>query len=443
MSRRPLASRVTWGMAAVAALSALVLACAAAITACFLWEAQARHDLADATETLSGAIKREAHEERLTLEAAAAEAFRESAVPGDRQEVWAGSRLVAAAGAGPLIGVDPAGAASSAWIVATRRLPGGLVLVVGTPADQGRRALRVFAFSLLFASPLCLAVAFWVGRAVARRTTRPLLDLQARIRGLRPLEPLPPAADADASAEVADLEDAFRALWGRLEDTVRREREFAANASHELRMPLARIRLLAERARPAAAGEGRLALDAQVQEVDRLVRLVESLLVLSRDASAGVPRGEAVNVADVARRVAGRVLDGRRGDCAFPDEALVRGDEDLIEIAVQNLLDNARKFAAGEEPVRATLTDGAGRVRLEVTTPGAHIAAAQCERLFDRFYRAPDARAQRDGYGLGLALARHVARLHGGDVRCVSPEAEDARFALELPAWSADVTRRG
>ena len=250
--------------------------------------------------------------------------------------------------------------ASSAWIVATRRLPDGLVLVVGTPADQGRRALRVFAFSLLFASPLCLAVAFWVGRAVARRTTRPLLDLQARIRGLRPLEPLPPAADADASAEVADLEDAFRALWGRLEDTVRREREFAANASHELRMPLARIRLLAERARPAAAGEGRLALDAQVQEVDRLVRLVESLLVLSRDASAGVPRGEAVNVADVARRVAGRVLDGRRGDCAFPDEALVRGDEDLIEIAVQNLLDNARKFAAGEEPVRATLTDGAG-----------------------------------------------------------------------------------
>src|SRR5207237_745193 len=161
LSRRPLASRVTWGMAAVAALSALVLACAAAITACFLWEAQARHDLADATETLSGAIKREAHEERLTLEAAAAEAFRER------------------------------------------------------------------------------AVAFWVGGAVARRTTRPLLDLQARIRGLRPLEPLPPAADADASAEVADLEDAFRALWGRLEDTVRREREFAANASHELRMPLA------------------------------------------------------------------------------------------------------------------------------------------------------------------------------------------------------------
>jgi len=67
-------------------------------------------------------------------------------------------------------------------------------------------------------------------------------------------------------------------------------------------------------------------------------------------------------------------------------------------------------------PVRAVLSDDGGRVRLEVTTPGAHIPAAQCERLFDRFYRAPEVRAQGNGYGLGLALARHVARLHGGDM---------------------------
>jgi two-component system heavy metal sensor histidine kinase CusS len=73
-----------------------------------------------------------------------------------------------------------------------------------------------------------------------------------------------------------------------------------------------------------------------------------------------------------------------------------------------------------------------------VTTPGAHIPAAQSERLFDRFYRAPEVRAQGNGHGLGLALARHVARLHGGDVQCVSTESEDARFALQLPAWTAD-----
>jgi two-component system OmpR family sensor kinase len=84
------------------------------------------------------------------------------------------------------------------------------------------------------------------------------------------------------------------------------------------------------------------------------------------------------------------------------------------------------------------LSDEGGRVRLEVTTPGARIAAAQCERLFDRFYRAPEVRAQSAGHGLGLALARHVARLHGGDVQCISAESEDVRFALQLPAWTAD-----
>jgi signal transduction histidine kinase len=394
---------------------------------------------------LAGAVDRESLEEHLSLAEAAPEALRESTVPGVRVEVWTAGGLVAATGSGPEIGREGSAARDAAadWVVHRRNLGDGLVLVVAAPANYGRRALRVFAFSLLVASPVCVVFAFVVGRAVARRATRPLIDLQSRIGGVRGLEPLPPPGEGDAPAEVADLEDAFRALWTRLEGTVRRERDFAANASHELRLPLTRIRLLAERARAGSSPDGRAALDAQVEEVDRLVRVVESLLVLARDTSAGIPRGEAVNLADVARRVTARVLDGSEGEYSFPDEAVVRGDEDLIEIAVQNLLENARKFAAGPEPVRAVLSDEGGRVRLEVTTPGAHIPAAQSERLFDRFYRAPDVRAQGNGHGLGLALARHVARLHGGDVQYVSAESEDARFALELPAWSADTPPAG
>jgi signal transduction histidine kinase len=435
-----MASRVTRGTAVVAAVSALMLAAAGAGTAWLLWEADQRQQLRDEADSLAGAVDREAQEEHLSAAAAAPEALRESAVPGVRVEVWTAAGLVAATGTGPEIGREGSAARDAAadWVVHRRTLRDGLVLVIAAPANYGRRALRVFVFSLLVASPVCVAVAFVVGRAVARRATRPLIHLQTRIGGVRALEPLPPSEEGDAPAEVADLEDAFRALWTRLEGTVRRERDFAANASHELRLPLARIRLLAERARAGSSREGRAALDAQVEEVDRLVRVVESLLVLARDTSAGIPRGEAVNLADVARRVTARVFDGPTGQCSFPDEAVVRGDEDLIEIAVQNLLENARKFAAGPEPVRAVLSDEGGRVRLEVTTPGAHIPAAQSERLFDRFYRAPEVRAQGNGHGLGLALARHVARLHGGDVQCVSTESEDARFALQLPAWTAD-----
>ena len=439
-----MASRVTRGMAVVAAVSALVLAGAAAGTAWLLWKADQRQQLRDQAELLVAAVEREAGEESLTPEAAAPEALRESAVQGARVEVWTAAGLLASTGSGPEIGREGSAASDAAadWIVHRRKMRDGLVLVIAAPANYERRALRIFAVSLLGASPVCVAVAFAMGRAVARRATRPLIDLQSRIGGVRALEPLPPPQERDVPAEVADLEDAFRALWARLEGTVGRERDFAANASHELRMPLARIRLLAERARAGASRDGRAAIDAQVSEVDRLVRVVESLLVLARDTSAGIPHGEAVNLADVARRVTARVFDGS-GECSFPDEAVVRGDEDLIEIAVQNLLENARKFAASPSPVRAVLSDEGGRIRLEVTTPGARIAASQCERLFDRFYRAPEVRVQSEGHGLGLALARHVARLHGGDVQCVSDESEDARFALQLPAWTADPPHAG
>lgn len=436
MSRPPMAARITRGTVLVAAVSALVLAAAAALTARVLWLAEQRQELRDAAGALVGAIDREKVEEHTTMEGAAPEALRESTTAGARVEVWSGSRLVAVMGNGPEIGAAGDEAGIPGWIVHRRPVADGLLLAIAVPAADARRALRVFAFSVLFAAPVCLAVALWVGRVVARRATRPLLDLQTRIQELGALEPLPPPAQDDAPAELALLEDAFRALWSRLQETVRREREFAANASHELRLPLARIRLLAERARaasPAAAGP---ALEAQMKELDRLVRLVESLLVLARDTSAGVPRGETVNVADVARRVGARLLDGS-AQCVFPDEAIVRGDEDLIEIAVHNLLENARKFSAGPGPIQAVLSNGGDLVRLEVTTPGARIAALERERVFDRFYRAPEARGQSDGHGLGLALARHVARLHGGDVCCVSGEHEDARFRLDLPVWRA------
>jgi signal transduction histidine kinase len=439
LSRRSIAVRVTWGTAAVAASCALMLAAAAGLTASRLWRNQEQQFLRRTADGLAAGIAHEAEEAGGPLATGAAEALHETTLPADHVEVWNGVRLLASSGGGPTLGADHDAQPldSDEWVVYRRPLPEGLTLVVAARAEHGRRALRVFGFSLALASPVCLVVALVVGRAVALRATRPLLDLQARIRALRALEPLPPASYGDVPVEIADLEDAFRVLWARLEGTVRREREFAANASHELRMPLARIRLLAERARGQPGAEARAALDAQVEEVDRLVRLIESLLILARDASAGIPRGEAVNVADVARRVTERILPAERSECAFPDEAVVRGDEELIEIAVQNLLDNARKFAVGPEAVRAVLTDGGGRVLLEVTTPGARIPSAECERLFDRFYRAPEARAQREGHGLGLTLARHVARLHGGDVRCVSSESEDVRFALELPGWSS------
>jgi len=424
-------------MVLVAVLSALLLALASSLAARLLWEARERRELSKASDALAAAISREAGEQDASPAQAAAEAFRESTLPGYRAELWRGRELLVSTVPGETAASSGVVAAQG-WIRNSRPLQGGLLLVLSEPPEHGKGALTVFAYSLALAAPACLLVAVLVSRVVARRATRPLIDLQERIAALRGLEPLPASHALDIPLEVSDLEVAFRDLWQRLGAMLHREGEFAANASHELRLPLTRIRLQAERALVDAGPTARAALAAQASEVDRLTKLLDSLLVLARDPSSALPAGETVNLADVCQRVAERSLLGSRATaCCFPDEAFVRGDEALIEIAVENLFDNARKFAVGPSPIRAELRPVDHSFRLSVTTPGARIAAGDEDRLFDRFYRDPRARAQTEGHGLGLALARHVARLHGGDVRCESREAEDARFSLELPAWVA------
>ena len=213
---------------------------------------------------------------------------------------------------------------------------------------------------------------------------------------------------------------------------------FAANAAHELRTPLTRLLLLAEQAKESSnEPERRATLERQVDEITRLSRLVDALLVLARSEERGTKAGDAVNLADLARD-AGRRIDRSLAEVGIdgPDEALVRGDEDLLRIAVGNLLENAYKFGTGAAPlVVVRVQDGA--VELRVTTPGARIDATERDLLFDRFYRGPAARANHVGHGLGLSLARHIARIHDGDVHLVSSPDQDPCFVLRMPLWRA------
>ena len=443
-ARESIVTRVVRGTVFVALLSSLVLASTAAIVARVLWRSSEERELEATLSALVRVIQAEAVEDKTTIEKAAPDAIDESALVGFRIEVWNGDRLVverparAKAAPGAAIAGNPAEGAGG-WLVRTAPLPDGLTLRLALPEGRGRRALRIFWLSLALSAPLCLLIAVAVGRYVGRRTTRALVAFSDRIAAIRGVEGLTPDHGRDAPAEVADLERVFGDLLDRLADQMRREREFASNASHELRTPLTAIRLRAERARRGAEAGAAAELDTLVAEVDRMVRLVDSLLVLARDVRSGVPRGEVVNLADVTRAAAARTFGGASGpESELPDEALVGGDEALIGIAVENLLDNARKFTSRDGPGRVVLTADRSRVRLTVTSPGARISDSEREKLFERFFRSPQGRETRDGHGLGLPLARHIARLHGGEVSCISEAGEDARFALDLPAWGAD-----
>ena len=445
MTARTLTARVLRGTVFVALATALAGAASATLIARSLWEAHERAALRDLASGLVEAVRREAAEEGVALDAAAAEALRESVTAGQRAEVWRGAVLVASSPPGPPLGPpfasgetapEPArNAPRGAWLVETRPLPAGLTLLVAAPRERVAEVLRIFGWSLILSAPVCVVLAVLTGRVVGRRAARPLLEFKDRIAAARPFDPLPQGPPPDV-LEVQALETSFRGLWDRLRDAMAREVEFAANAAHELRTPLTRIRLHAEQAGAAAGEASSRELRDLIGEIDRVVRLVDSLLVLARDAALGIPAGEVVNVSDVAASAARRVF----GETAAPlleapDETLVRGDEALLGIAVENLLDNARKFSSpGRSPRVVVEGDGDG-VRLRVTSPGARIPSGDAERLFERFYRGPEARATFAGHGLGLPLARHIARLHGGEVRCVSAPDEEACFELSLPSW--------
>lgn len=436
MIRGSIVARVTRGTVLACLITALTLATAAAAITFWLWRAREQRELAQTVLALSEAIDREAREDNVTRAQAAPEAIRESDVTGYRIEIWQGARLMAANMPGAPLGPYQAAGPRAGWLLADRELEGPLRLLVAAPA-RGIEAVQVFGWSLLLATPLCLGVALLIGRFVGRRATRPLLELRRRIAGARPFEPLSDADIPGAPSEVRELDEAFHALWRGLHEALAREAEFAANASHELRTPLTRMRLHAERAGTDAGPIARQELGELTAEVDRMVRLVESLLVLARDVSAGIPYSEPVNLADTVRAIVARTLGPGRADLdGLPDEALIRGDEELLGIAVENLFENAGKFSSPERLVSLHLEEQRGQVRLSITSPGARITEAERGLLFERFYRSPEARVARRGHGLGLPLARHIARLHGGDLSCISRPDEDACFVLSIPGWA-------
>lgn len=426
LSRRTVAATLLTAM-----FSSLVLAAVSALALRFLWQ---RHDvleLARTAETVERTLALEMAEHEHSLSEAAGEVLAEMLGPSDRAEITRGGVVVAAHGAGACL--DPEGGVPAGWIRARRAMPGGFVLEILRRPEDGLPLRRLFWAALLIgaipSSLVALAVGRWAGRAAAR----PIEDLVVRLGAIQhprdyvsvPAERLP--------AEAAVLEGAFSGVLGRLGAALDREAEFARNAAHELRTPLTRIRLRAERAALEASGECRSELESVTAEVDRLARLTDALLVLARDESGGFGAGETVNLADLVR--ASAAGGGRPVAVEAPDEALVRGDEELLRLAVDNLLDNARKYAPPDLTPRANLRGDDGGVTLSVKTPGVSLGEEERERVFERFYRGVAARDAAPGHGLGLSLARHVARVHGGDVVAVASGEAGTVFELRLPAW--------
>ena len=431
MIARSLARRTVAATLLTAAVSSLVLAVASVVALRLLWN---RHDTA-ALDATAGAVERIYELETKEGEHGAEESAREALVQAlgrsDRGVIRVGTAVLAELGRAPERGEN--GALPAGWISTRRALAGGAVLELERRPEDGLPLRRLFWVSLLVAALPSSLVALAVGRRAGRAAARPIEDLARRLGEVRQPRDYVPARPEDLPAEAAVLDRAFAGVLGRLDAALEREASFARNAAHELRTPLTRIRLRVERAAAGAAGEPRSELEAVTAEVDRLARLSDALLVLARDESAGLDAGETVNLADLVR--ASAVAGDRAVDVTAPDEALVRGDEDLLRLAVENLLDNARKYAPPHLTPRARVASSDAGTTVEVETPGVTLSDEERSRAFERFYRGAAAREAAPGHGIGLSLARHVARFHGGDVEAAGGDGTSTVFELRLPPW--------
>jgi signal transduction histidine kinase len=283
---------------------------------------------------------------------------------------------------------------------------------------------------LLIGSVLVIVLVFGLTWVLTGRALRPVEGMRQRAAGITTADlsaRLPSPATGD---EVARLADTMNALLGRVEHAVVAQRRFVADASHELRSPIATIRILHETAHLSAHPGGPAGLSADVlREVTRLEDLVADLLLLARSESRP-PRRVRVDLVAEATALA-RQPRRRPVLVEGPPQAWVHGDPRALSRVVRNLLDNADRHASTAVTVRVENT--ADAVRVSVADDGPGIPEGDRERIFDRFVRLDEARARDDGgSGLGLAIVRQVVSDHGGTV-VVEPAGPGATVTVTLP----------
>ncbi|MEV7894665.1 sensor histidine kinase [Streptomyces cyaneofuscatus] len=315
--------------------------------------------------------------------------------------------------------------------------PAGLTLTVhaGAPLAAEQEAVNTVRGAMLTGLPLLLAVVAGVTWLVTRRALRPVEGIRREMAAITASEDLARRVPEPGSRdEIAALARTTNETLTALEASVERQRRFVADASHELRSPIASLRTQLE---VAEAHPELLDLPGAVADTVRLQVLAADLLLLARLDAGEKPGAARLEVGalvreEVSQRTGDRIPVTVEVEAAEDASYEVNGSRGQLARVVGNLLDNAQRHAESLVAVRVA-ADGAG-VRVEVRDDGAGVPEDERERIFERFVRLDDARSRDDGgAGLGLAIARDVATRHGGTLTVHRAPEGGAAFRLQLP----------
>jgi signal transduction histidine kinase len=294
---------------------------------------------------------------------------------------------------------------------------------------------------------IAMVFALLMVQFVARGMTSPLREMAAAARAMAAGD-YERRVTATSRDEVGELARAFNRMATELAEVDRMRRDLVANVSHELRTPITALQVVLENLVDGVEPPEPRALATLLRQVERLGRLVEQLLELSRLESGGVPLEvaafavapfleQAAHEARVAAEIAS--ADVRIVVDVMPPALQVVADIERVHQVVANLIDNALRHSppGGAVTVRARSAAG-GAVDFEVIDEGPGIAPEDAERVFERFFRTDASRsAAVGGTGLGLAIARWVVDLHGGSIRAEGNTPTGCRMVVHLPRRAA------
>ncbi len=333
--------------------------------------------------------------------------------------------------------------ASSVYHIEDRRV----VLRVAHSEEGPWREVHEMTWVLILGFPIALLLAGFGGYALARKALAPVDAMTHKAERIS-AEGLNQRIEVEnPNDELGNLATVFNSMLSRLEAAFNQLRRFTADASHELRTPLTAMRSVGEVALQdqKTASEYRDVIGSMLEEVDRLTRLVESLLVLSR-ADAGHVQLQRADISLLALAQESIALvevlaEEKRQRIALEGDAaaVVSVDRLILRQAIVNLVDNAIKYSPVDSQilVRAHSSSN-GDATLEVTDHGPGVPPEHRSHIFDRFYRMDAARAREwGGAGLGLSIARWAVESHGGEIGLRSEGAHGSTFWIRLPKAGA------
>jgi two-component system heavy metal sensor histidine kinase CusS len=311
--------------------------------------------------------------------------------------------------------------------------------------EQGERIdlLRSHGLHVIIAVALGALATLILGFAVSRTSLRSVRDFAAMANDITASDLDRRLDVASAPEELKTLAVSFNRMLERLQDSFRRLSDFSSDIAHDIRTPINNLLGQTQVAlgRPRSADELREVLESNVEEYERMARMVDDMLFLARaDNAQAVLQRSAFDLRQEVEKVLAffePLSDERAITTRVEGDATLHADRTMIQRMLGNLLSNALRHSPQGGTILVQIRSNPdGSVEFAVSNAGEPIPAEHLPRLFDRFYRADAARSS-SGTGLGLAIVKSIAELHGGHASATSTHSEGTRFAIYLPPISA------